>query len=33
MEETGHMALSKQPTLLEVVRQRIRLKHYNHRAT
>ncbi len=31
MEESGHMAVSKQPMLLEVVRQRIRLKHYSHR--
>jgi hypothetical protein len=28
MEESGHMAVSKQPMLLEVVRKRIRLKHY-----
>jgi hypothetical protein len=28
MDESGHMAISKQPMLLEVVRQRIRLKHY-----
>ncbi len=26
------MAVSKQPMLLEVVRQRIRFKHYSHRA-
>jgi hypothetical protein len=31
MEESGHRAVSKQPLLLEVVRQRIRLKHYSHR--
>jgi hypothetical protein len=31
MEESGHMAVSKQPVLLEVVRQRIRLKHYSPR--
>jgi hypothetical protein len=31
MEENGHMAVSKQPMLLEVDRQRIRLKHYSHR--
>jgi hypothetical protein len=31
MEESGHTAVSKQPMLLEVVRQRIRLKHYSHR--
>ena len=30
MEESAHMAVSKQPMLLEVVRQRIHLKHYNH---
>jgi hypothetical protein len=29
MEESGHIELPKQPMLLEVVRQRIRLKHYS----
>jgi site-specific recombinase XerD len=31
MEQSGHMDVSKQPMLLEVVRQRIRLRHYSHR--
>ena len=28
MEESGHMVVLKRPMLMEVVRQRIRLKHY-----
>ncbi len=32
MEESGQMAVSKQPMLLRVVRQLIPLKHYSHRA-
>ncbi len=31
MEKSGHMVVSKPPMLLEIIRQRIRLKHYSHR--